>query len=342
MVLRVYFLKLRNPTGEELVEAGQRISETFKVFFGMDDKVAIKVHFGERDSKTRLNPLLVKEVYKNLKPLVRGAVLIDCNVLYKGDRSFGSSHKRLAEDNGFDFAPIVIADGEKGENEMGVEVNLKHFKKVRLGGALKDFNGILAVSHFTGHSAAGIGAAIKNVGMGLGSKAGKLEMHQAFNLRMNSDVCRGCGKCHRECPANAITLKNQKAKINYQKCISCGRCISECPFSAIEIPWGDSSSNDLQEKIAEYAFGALLGRKAFFINVLTGITARCDCARDPQVPIIEDVGILASEDIVAIDQASLDLAGKEIFIKPGMDPQAQIDYAARIGLGSKGYQITLL
>jgi hypothetical protein len=336
---KVYFFKIKKQSPEILREAGKKISEVFSDFFGTEDKVAIKLHFGERKSKTHLNPVLVKAIYDRLVRKVKKVVLTDCNVLYKGERSLGSTHKKLAQDNGFDFAPILIADGEKGEDEMKIELGQKHFKEVKIGAGIKDFNSILAISHFTRHGGSAFGGALKNVGMGFGSKGGKLEMHQAFKLEINSEICVGCGICQRECPAGAIEILQGKAKIDFKKCIGCGRCIAVCPNGAVEIPWGASSSKDLQERIVEYAFGVLKGKKAFFVNVLLDITPSCDCINSIQKPMVPDIGILASEDIVAIDKASLDLVGKEKFEGPGVDPMIQINYAEELGLGKRDYQL---
>ncbi len=352
---KVYFLKVKTSSDKNLITAGKKIFKVFSDFFDLKDKVAIKVHFGERDSQTYLSPVLVKAIYEELKKKVnpsitlgvdgeqnrtiKNAALVDCSVLYKGERAFASTHKKLAIEHGFGFAPISILDGEKGDEEIKIEINQKHFKKIKIGAGIKNFNAVLAISHFTGHLSAGFGGAIKNVGMGLGSKAGKLEMHQAFKLKINPDLCQVCGICQRECPAGAIITNNGKAEIDYQKCISCGQCISICPQGAVEIPFGTGSSKDLQERIAEYAFGALKGKKSFFMNVLMNITSRCDCVRGIQKPIIPNIGILASKDIVAIDKASLDLIGKERFESLGVDPTVQIDYAEKLGLGEKDYEL---
>ncbi len=336
----VYFLKIKKQDPETLGEAGEKISKIFSSFFNKNDKVAIKVHFGERGSKTYLSPILVKAIYNRLQAQVEKAVLTDCTVLYKGERSLGSSHKKLALDQGFGFAPILIADGEKGEEEIKITINQKHFKEIKVGAGIKDFNAILAISHFTGHLVAGFGAAIKNVGMGLGSKGGKMAMHQAFRLKINPETCRGCQGCQKECSAGAIFMENNKAQIDYQKCIGCGICISICPFGAVEIPFGVVSSKELQERIAEYAFGILKEKKAFFINVWLNITPRCDCMKgDVQKPMMPDIGILASKDIVAVDQASLDLTGKEKFQKGEIDPSCQINYAEKLGLGERKYKL---
>ncbi|MCD6500622.1 DUF362 domain-containing protein [bacterium] len=335
----VYFLKIKKQSPKILAEAGKKISKVFSNFFDSGDKVAIKLHFGERGSQTYLSPILVRAIYQKLQKKVEKAALVDCNVLYKGERSFASSHKKLARDHGFGFAPILILDGEKGDEEIKIKINKKHFKEIKVGKGIKDFNAILNISHITGHGITGFGGALKNVGMGLGSKGGKLEMHQAFRLEINPDLCQGCGTCQSECPVKAISIKNDKAQIDYQKCIGCGKCISVCPFEAVEIPWGASSAKDLQERIVEYAFGILKQRKTFFLNVLLNITPQCDCVREKQKPMVKDIGILGSQDIVAIDKASLDLVGKNYFEKPGVDPSFQIDYAQKLNLGEKDYKL---
>lgn len=336
---KVYFLKVKEKSPQILTKAGEKILKTFTDFFNSKDKLAIKLHFGERESKTYLNPVLVEAIYNGLKEKVKEVVLTDSTVLYKSDRSFASSHKKLAIDHGFGFAPILIADGEKGNEDIKIEINKKHFKEVKIGAGIKDFNSILTITHFTGHIMTGFGGALKNVGMGLGSKGGKLEMHQHFNLKVNTEICQGCGNCQKECPVDAISIKDGKAQINHQKCIGCGLCVSICPYGAVERPMKNFSSRDLQERIVEYTFGVLKNRKNFFINVLLDITPMCDCCKGIQEPMIPDIGILASEDIVAVEQASLDLIGKEKFQKPEIDSTVQIDYAQKLGLGEKKYKL---
>lgn len=320
-------------------EIPTKLFEKFGNSIEKRDKVAIKMHFGEKESETHLNPLLVEPIYQKINGITSKAVLMDCNVLYKGDRSIGSSHQKLARENGFDFADIKIADGEKGEDELEIEVNKKHFEKVKVGKELENYNYLFSLAHLTGHEAAGYGGALKNVGMGLGSKAGKLEMHEAFNLEVNREECRACGTCIKECPAEAIEYVDNKAKIDKEKCIGCGICIAVCPFEAIQIPWGDASSRTLQERIVETAYGVLKRKeKSLFTNVLYDITPECDCVNEKQECIVEDKGILMSEDIVSIDQASLDLVGKQNL--PGdPDPEIQVKYAEEIGLGEREYEL---
>lgn len=336
---KVYFLPLKDPSKEELREAGERISELFKEKFKADDNLAIKLHFGEEGSNIYLNPNFVKLVYEEVSENSNETVLVDCNVLYKGKRSVAETHKEVAREHGFGFAPILIADGEKGEDEMEVDIEGKHFDKVKIGGKMGNFDSLVAISHLTGHGAAGFGGALKNVGMGLGSKAGKLEMHKAFDLEIDSNECVVCGKCVSECPAGAIELKADHAKIDHDKCIGCGRCISVCPQGAVKIPWSASSSKELQEKIVEYAKGVVKDRKTVFVSVLLDITSDCDCIGKEKEKMIEDIGILISNDIVSIDAASLDLIGEENLDKEKSDPEIQVKYAEEIGLGEMDYEL---
>ncbi len=339
---KVYFYRIKKQSPSILYKAGKEILKIFPGFFDKKDKLAIKVHFGESVSNTYLGPDFTIAIFEELKNKVKKAVLVECTVLYKGERSFASGHKKLAKKHGFGFAPILILDGEKGNHEKKIRINKKHFKSARIGEGIEDFNAILTISHFKGHGAAGFGGAIKNIGMGLASKSGKMALHHAFKISVNAAKCQGCGLCCKECPGAALYLINKKAKVDYKKCLGCGLCISICPVGAVELPWGAASAKDLQEGMAEYAFAILRDRKAFYINALVNITKSCDCMDILQKPIMQDIGILASEDIVAVEKASLDLAGKENFREAGADPEIQINYAQKLGLGKKRYTLVKL
>lgn len=197
---------------------------------------------------------------------------------------------------------------------------------------------ILSVSHFTGHPITGFGGALKNIGMGLGAKEGKLEMHEAFDLEMDEEKCNACRTCVEICPADAISLKEDHAVIDLDDCLGCGECIAVCPPGAVDLPVEETSSVRLQERIVEYALGTLNGKKPLFISVLIDITELCDCLNIKQDPIVDDIGVLISEDPVAIDQASLDLVGEDKF-KEDIDPNIQLRYAEELGLGERKYDL---
>lgn len=313
----------------------------------LKEKVGIKTHFGEEGCETYLDPALAKEIYQELKKEGKDSALIECNTLYKGSRTKKESHIKTAKKHGFGFAPINILDGELGEESIKLPVEDGIVKVAKVGGGLKKYNSLIALSHFKGHDLTGYGGAFKNIGMGLGSRAGKLHMHAGVEPNVNKPECIGCGTCVENCPADAIGLVDNKAVIDGEKCIGCAMCIAVCPTGAIKIPEGVSTPEELQKKIVDYAGAIMKSMKGIiFINVLRNITKKCDCVGAPQKPITEDIGILLSKDPVAIDQASLDLVNRnsngEFGRRTGADKSIQVDYAARKGLGSKDYDLIRL
>ncbi|MFP4116446.1 MAG: DUF362 domain-containing protein [Candidatus Aenigmatarchaeota archaeon] len=316
-----------------------------------EERVALKLHVGERNSDTHLKPDWIEPIYSFVDERNKDCALMDCTVLYNSPRALASSHREVARDNGFDFAPMVIADGEKGREETEAKIDGEIFDSVKIGKALEDYGSLLVVSHLTGHLAAGFGGALKNVGMGLGSKAGKMEMHQTFELKVNGRKCVACGKCVENCPEGAISIKSSKlprtsksASIDHEKCIGCGGCIAVCPEGAVKIPWSSASRKELQKRIAEYALGVLKDKNSVFVNFLLNITKKCDCVNEKQNSMTEDIGVLVSEDPVAIDQASLDLVGKsKLMLKEMMvSPDLQVKHAEKIGLGEREYELKKL
>lgn len=304
-------------------------------FSRLGKNVAIKVHFGEKGCTTFTNPEIVRKVYNAVIDSGRKATLVECNVLYKGERMKASSHIKLAKEHGFVRMNIDILDGEDG-NEF---VNLNGCK---IGKGIEKYDSMIVLSHFKGHEMAGFGGALKNLGMGLGSRAGKLHMHSNISPSIGYK-CTGCGLCIENCGSDAITLVNGKAVIDPKKCTGCAMCIAFCVNKAVNIPWGSQTSEALQKKIAQYSKAIVdkIGKdKMIYINILEKITKDCDCMSIGEKPIMEDIGILAGADIVAVDKASLDLANKQDFDKINkVNKEFQLDYGEEIGLGSKEYEL---
>jgi len=305
-------------------------------FSKLGDKVAIKVHFGEKGCVTYMNPEIVSKVYQKIESLGKKPTLVECNVLYKGSRTNATDHIETAKEHGFGNMRIDILDGENGEKF--IELN-----GCKIGKGVERYDSLVVISHFKGHSATGFGGALKNVGMGLGSRAGKLDMHSKIRPSV-SDKCVGCGICVEHCNANAISVEGGKAVINKEKCEGCAMCIAICPNEAVEIPWEGRTAADLQKRITEYAKG-VLNRfpNSIFINILEKITEECDCWSTVQKPVMDDVGIVYAENIVAADKASLDLANKfsegkfENINKT--DKENQIKVAKDLGLGESEYEL---
>lgn len=303
----------------------------------LGQKVAIKVHFGEAGCTTYMDPQLVKKVYKKIESLNKKATLVECNVLYKGSRTNSKDHLKTAKDHGFTDMDIDILDGDNGEKY--IEIN-----NCKIGAGIKKYDSLVVISHFKGHGMAGFGGAIKNVGMGLGSRAGKLDMHSNIKPFINTNNCIGCGICANHCDVKAISINNGKAYIDNDKCIGCAICIAVCPHHAASVPWDGGTSDYLQEKIAQYTKAVLsIFPHPIFINILEKITKDCDCRGSSQKQIMNDIGLVYSTNILAIDKASLDLANQHSHYKFNkinlVDKDNQLKIASKIKLGKTKYKL---
>jgi len=314
------------------------------------DKVAVKTHIGDSNNDTHISPSLIALVVQEIKKHEALPYLTETSTLYSGPRSNAITHLKLAEKHGFTYenvgAPFIMSDGLFGNTEIEVPIDGILFDKVNIARDAVLTDALIVLSHPTGHMLSGIGACLKNLGMGLSSRKGKLLQHSSIKPYINPDECTLCGQCIKWCPVAAIIEKDGKAFIDDKICIGCGECLTLCKYSAVKFNWG-VGSEDIQKRIAEYALGAIQNKrdKSVFINVLTDMTKECDCMSIKQTPVIDDIGILASADPVAIDMATLDLtenANRENLSKishPGLDPLVQLKHAEKIGLGSREYEL---
>jgi uncharacterized Fe-S center protein len=318
------------------------------------DIVAVKTHFGEAGSTAFVPVMYVRTLVEEVKKAGGRPFVTDSNTLYVGGRATAINHLRTAAANGFTMetvgAPIIIADGLKGHNFVEVEIEGEILKKVKIASAFVQSDAYVVISHLTGHEFMGFGCAIKNVGMGMGSRGGKQQMHSDIKPAVNRDRCTGCGQCIKWCPAGAITLlekeKKKVARIDRELCMGCGECTIMCFKGVIQARLTGVLENS-QKKVVEYVMGALKEKenKVVYFNFLINITPDCDCWNYSDAPVTENIGILASRDIVAIDQASLDLlnerAGRDVYreLYPNVDYARQIEYAERMGLGTREYRL---
>jgi uncharacterized protein len=302
-------------------------------YSNLGNNVAIKVHFGEKGCVTYISPEIVKVIYDKVISLGKKAALVECNVLYKGSRTNASDHIKTAKEHGFNFAPIDILDGEMGDEELDIIVEGLD-KPAKIGKGLQKYDSMIVLTHFKGHLMAGYGGVFKNIGMGLGSRAGKLHMHSNLGPSVWRFKCTACGACFKHCNFNAITL-NPKAKIDKKKCVGCAMCISVCPVGAVKVPWLLGSSKELQKKIVAYSkavFQIIPIEKCIFINALINITRNCDCMGIKQKPIMKDIGFVYDKDPVALDGYCLKLTkGLRVnFVK-----KRQVEFAEFLGLGKR-------
>lgn len=309
---KVYFTDFRTHVGVSLTEKLQRlIKKAGMTDIDMDGKfVAIKMHFGELGNLSYLRPNYAKAVADVVKECGGKPFLTDCNTLYPGSRKNALEHLDCANINGFNTittgCQIIIGDGLRGTDDITVPVrNGEYCKEAYIGRAVMDADIFISLTHFKGHESTGFGGAIKNIGMGCGSRAGKMQQHNSGKPIVHDDLCRGCRRCAKECGSDAITYENGKAVINQDICKGCGRCIGACAFDAIENQNWDANEI-LGRKMAEYSQAVCDGRPTFHISLVRDISPNCDCHGENDAPILPDVGIFASFDPVALDQACVD------------------------------------
>ncbi len=353
MASLVFFQPLKDGAAAESV--AKAVEKVFTACGGSEkiapeDFVAVKTHVGEKNDDTYVSPVVCRVLGEKIKERGGQPFLIETSTLYKGERQNAVKHFVQAQQHGFTFEatglPFILADGLSGDSEIEVEIPGKLNATVRIAREVMMSDALVSVAHVTGHLGAGFGATLKTLGMGLASRKGKLRQHSSMHPRIDSQACTFCRKCMAWCPEDAIVEKSGKAFILEQKCIGCGECLAVCRFEAVEFDWGQTSA-ELEKHIAEHALGAIqhMRGKCVFINVAMNMTRDCDCMGIKQTKIIPDLGVLASTDPVAVDQAIMDMIkkahGKDLagLAFPHIDGQIQMKHGETIGLGSTRYEL---
>jgi uncharacterized Fe-S center protein len=369
---------MRCKVGDSLLSKLDRVigKAEFDTIDFQDKFVAIKIHFGEPGNLAFLRPNFAKVVADRVKARGGRPFLTDCNTLYVGRRNNALVHLDAAQENG--YWPLstgcqnIIADGLKGNDDVEALVpGGIYCKTARIGRAIMDADIIISLNHFKGHENTGFGGALKNLGMGSGSRGGKMQMHNDGKPEVDRDACIGCRACAKYCNHGAISFEgnkagNAKASIDHHKCVGCGRCIGACNMHAI-FPSEGSSNEKLNCKIAEYALAVVAGRPNFHINIVNQVSPNCDCHGESDAPVVPDIGIFAGFDPVALDKACIDAVNaapgistsiladrKEIHkdargnpdhlsdIHPTTDWRSQIVHGEKIGLGSGDYELIMV
>lgn len=303
--------------------------------------IPLKVHLGEKGNKTFIEPKNFNGIIDFLSGRNIETAFIETNVLYKGQRNTIQNHLEVAKEHGFTRLPVIIADGEAGEDYDVIEINKKNFDNCKIARGIAKEKQLIVLSHFKGHVLAGFGGAIKQLGMGCASKGGKLAQHANSIPKISSLKCKACKACALKCPKAAITV-DRKAKIDKNKCVGCASCMAACPFGAISNSWLASLTRSFNERLAEYAYAASKGRNNIYITFAFNITKNCDCEGHPMKPIAKDLGVFASTDPVAIDQACLDVLDKSEGRRVFKKGRYTLEYAEAIGLGSRTYELVAL
>ena len=375
---KVYFTDMRCKVGTSLLEKMDKLmlAAGIEQINFTNAFVAIKIHFGEPGNLAFLRPNFAKTVADRIKKLGGRPFLTDSNTLYVGRRNNALLHLDAAYENGFSpFATgcqVIIADGLKGTDDIKVPIKGgKRLKSAMIGRAIMDADILVSLNHFKGHELTGFGGAIKNIGMGSGSRAGKMAMHCNGKPLVNQKKCTGCRSCTKYCNQKAFVFgKDKKASIDHKLCVGCGRCMATCNFDAIYSPF-DGSSDDVNLRMVEYCKAVLHGRPHFHVSVVNHVSPYCDCHGENDAAIIPDIGIFASFDPVALDKACIDAvnaapvipgtalsdkrseaqkqpcacgeqSGHFHVIHPNTDWRSQISYSETLGLGSGQYELVTL
>ena len=365
---KVYFADMRASHKENLFD---KISKLLALCglaqrVGEGDLAAVKIHFGEKGNSAFIRPIFARRVVDELKKLGAKPFLTDSSTLYPGERKEAVSALACGIENGFAYAvvnaPLIISDGLRGVTETTVQVAGELLKEVYIGTEIVEADALIALSHFKCHELTGFGGTIKNLGMGCASRKGKLVQHSTVAPRVTAKHCTGCGICIKACAHDAITIVDGAAVIDEVKCAGCSRCITVCPTKAVAIQWNEAADL-VMKKMAEYALGAVSNKqgKTVYLNFITQVSPACDCYGHCDAPIVNDIGICASTDPVALDQACADLVNnargnQDSALKSGHEPggdkfrgvwpeipwQVQLEHAEKVGLGSRSYELIRL
>lgn len=333
---------------------------------------AIKMHFGELGNISYLRPNYARAVVDVVKECGGKPFLTDCNTMYPGSRKNALEHLECAWENGFTpltvGCPILIGDGLKGTDDIAVPVKGGvYVKEARIGHAIMDADVFISLTHFKGHEMTGFGGAIKNIGMGCGSRAGKTDQHSSGKPHIETNRCRGCRRCQRECANQGLVFDETEKKmhVDQEHCVGCGRCLGACNFDAIVFD-NDAAVRLLNCRMAEYTKAVLDGRPNFHISLVVDVSPNCDCHGENDIPILPNIGMFASFDPLALDQACADaclaatpMPGSQLaknLAKPGFmnlhdhfrnsTPESEwescLEHAEKIGLGTREYELITL
>jgi uncharacterized Fe-S center protein len=341
MKSNVYYQPMKSPTHEELGKAAKELLQEMltEEKVALEKEIPLKVHFGEKGNKTYIKPQAFNDTIDLMEQNDVKCSFIETNVMYKGERTTRQNHIKLAQEHGFTRLPIIIADGDRGEDYHEVEISKKHFKTCKIGKEYSKYKQLLVMSHFKGHTLAGFGGAIKNLAMGCASRGGKIAQHVDAKPFIIPFLCVKCKACKNQCPAGAISLDGIP-HIDRKKCLGCGACMPKCKRNAIQLNiiklLINLAGNNFAEKLTEYGFAAQKGKNNIYINFAANITPGCDCEGHDMKPIMEDIGVFASLDPVAIDQACFDKV-KEGGKKLG--GEHILEYAEKIGMGNREYNL---
>ncbi|RPI97074.1 MAG: DUF362 domain-containing protein [Spirochaetales bacterium] len=349
----VYFVKTDDAKSAARLSALKKILDSAKPFslFKPDEIIPVKLTIGDSPCVYNVRPELVKAVVSEIKKQKARPFLFDTSVIYTGSRQNAVDHLNLAEKKGFGQggvgAPFIIADGVFGQDGKEYAVNSEAMPKIKVPSFVGMCDNLVVLTHATGHIVSQYAGAIKNIAMGMACRPTKLAQHQSVKPSVIKSKCTGCKLCIGICPAKAITFRDGKSQIDPAVCIGCGECLCACKFDAIMVNW-QIDPGLFCRRMVDVAHHVLSKfKQAFFITFAFDITKECDCISNKDESMVaENIGILASRDVLAIDRAAMDLISKNKkggYFDRGRDYYSPMfEYAAKKGLGNLDYDLVKL
>ena len=370
---QVYFVDSRAPVDQpekwyqpklSTVSKLERLLEKSGILDDIEkgDQVALKTHFGVHGTTKPLRSVFIRKVAQMVRE--RGGKPFATETTGLGmmrKRCFAVGKIEAAEENGYTHqtlsAPIIIADGLKGFDGVEAQIDGLQLKSVYVAKHIAEADKVISLAHFKGHLNSGFGGALKNIGVGCTTKTSKYDVHIYDPPVIDLGRCTKCGECVRICPVDAI----REWKVDHEKCIRCQGCAEVCEEGAIPTRW--TSSLDLSERFMDCTKAVLdlVGMENFrYVNFLLDITPHCDCCPYSDNSIVPDLGILASDDILAIDKASVDMVNQAPILPNSManvevqrqrdgdkfhsifewtHSKYQLEAAEKLGLGNMEYEL---
>lgn len=324
---------------------------------GLQDAVkgkstVIKMHVGRNIGYSTIPPLFVKILVDKLKSY--GARLWITDQEVEGAKSRGYTEDYLG-------VPIVPACGVTKKYYYEKQVDFRSFRNVDIAGNIHDADVMIDLSHVKGHGVCGYGGACKNIAMGCVTDRTRQQIHGLEGgIEWDENLCTHCELCVNSCNHDANSFdKDGNYKVNYHHCTFCQHCVKVCPVSAMTMV--EKKYEDFQTGMAictEEVLKVFKPGHVFYINFLLSITALCDCWGLTTPSLVPDIGVMASQDIVAIERACLDAIKFENLIPAGVpsghelgtqghlferlhgkNPFVQLNELEKRGLGTQEYEI---
>lgn len=356
------------PMAYSRYEASQTLPEKFIRILkktGLAEKVngktvAIKMHVGDGVNYSTIPPVFVRKLVDFIKSNNGDCFITDHYVYSRHPERRGYTESNLG-------CPVLDDCGHLGKYYYTKEVNFRTFKHVDVAGLIHDADMLIDFSHVKGHGSCGYGGACKNIAMGCVTDRTRREIHGLEGgLVWSKEKCTYCKKCIEACNHNANSFseegRNGNYMVNYHNCTLCQHCVKVCPVHAITLDSHDYADFQMGMAICtKTVLDTFEPGNVYYINVLTAITAICDCWGLTTPSLVPDIGIMASDDIVAIERASLDAIKIEDLIPVGVpqgweltgeghlfqqlhgkDPYVQLEALEKVGLGSQKYELVTI